>query len=882
VLDETGGTGPEAANGRRRPQYLSHAEILLCGTGTHKRRSRLSNIPAVKATLTDLAEVLTERCGARKPKVEIDPKNLSELGAAISEAARLADEVLIVYYVGHGIVDPQGTLHLAAAQSDPRPDAIEHTALSYATVRRYVRNSSAALKIVILDCCYSGIAVGSLSADDTGQWAAIDGAYVLTSAGDEAAIAPPGARHTAFSGELIKLLENGDPDGGPEITLDSMYAYLLRTLFAAGYPRPRRRVIGVADHFVLADNPARAKGALPQRRALRPPRRRIRVPIVVSTVLAGVAAAPVVTHGRDSWLPVGVRAEVLRTWWGVLLLAATAVLVALVIAGPAAHWITRVPVRSRWRPLRQLWVPLLAVMAFAVTALLGGLALTAGAGARVLLATCPTSPIVSVLAPTGSLRPARELAQAYERETAASNFGCPESRLLVYAATAPEIDAALAAGWGEAEHVHIGPAPDLWLADWSGEVRQATADATQAGRNLPIAATRTIASTPVVLAAPVAPGISDGTAWPVLIDDLRNRGWAVAMPDPSTSVGALSRIALYQPRNGEKADVVAKRAERFFDQSLDRGKFTLGSDAAALLCATDGLRDRTAYVVTEQDVARFNNDATCAQATGVTAVYAANTPVMDRQVVQFDWPQTSERRTRAAARFAAWLTGPTGKEALVNAGLRPSGASLNPQPGVQPDVYPKPAIVSVDLMNNVRAIYQQAHRYGRILVAIDASGSMGVATTGKSLWQVAVRDVNNAAGSVGSRNQLGVWAFQRTTIRKPGAGPALARIVPGGPAPLYAAVAGAVKDVGPSTADRVTAVILLTDGEDDNASALDAGQFRTAVENKGVRVFAIAMGATGCAAPVLKTISTATAGKCLEAEPGSVAEPLTTILEAVL
>jgi hypothetical protein len=49
-----------------------------------------------------------------------------------------------------------------------------------------------------------------------------------------------------------------------------------------------------------------------------------------------------------------------------------------------------------------------------------------------------------------------------------------------------------------------------------------------------------------------------------------------------------------------------------------------------------------------------------------------------------------------------------------------------------------------------------------------------------------------------------------------------------------------------------------------------------------VRVFAVAMGATGCAAPVLKTITTATAGKCLEAEPGTVIDPLATIFEALL
>ena len=899
MLDETGVTGPEAVNGRRRHRHLSRAEVLLCGTGTHKRGSQLKNIPSVKTTLTDLAGVLVDRCGARKPTVVADPRTLSDLGAAISAAARRADEVLIIYYVGHGMVDPDGRLRLAAAETDPRPDAIEHTSLSYDTVRHYVRDSPAALKIVILDCCYSGVAVGNLGPpDDIEQRVAIEGAYVLTSAGDEASIAPPGARHTAFSGELIKLLENGDPEGGPQITLASTYKYLFRVLGAAGYPRPRQRVHGMADQFALADNVAyHGSGAPPRVPSLPPPRRRIRVPIVVSTVLAGAVAAPVldsVRHESGTWLPAGVRGEILRTWWGVLLLVTTAALVALFIAGPTAHWITRVAVRSRWRPLRRLRVPLLGVMAFVLAALLGVLTLTAGASARVALATCPTSAMVNVLVPSGSLQPARELAQAYERETAADNFGCPVARLLVYSAPAADINTAMAAGWGDAEHVRIGPAPDVWLPDWSGEVRQATAAATAAGRNLPVSEARTIASTPVVLAAPAEAELADGTVLRSTIDLLRARGWKAAVPDLSTSVGALARIPPYRQTADDKkpAEHQARLSEleRYLDRSLDNGKFALGSDATALLCAEGGIRDRTAYVVTEQDLARFNDGSSCGQQAKLRAVYTADTPVLDRQAVRFGWPQTNERHTRAAARFAGWFTGPTGRQALVAAGLRPPGASLGPQWGVQPDVSPRPAVISVDLVREVQVKYKLAHRYGRVLVAIDASGSMGVATTGRSLWQVAVRDVAKAADGLGGRNELGVWVFQRTTVHEPvppaagprRVGPALRGIKPGGPAPLLAAVAGAVKEAGPSTGERVTAVIVLTDGEDDNASAINAGQFRAAVEGKGVRVFAVAMGTTGCAAPVLKTITAATAGECLEAEPGSVAEPLKTIFEAVL
>ncbi|HEU4348057.1 MAG TPA: caspase family protein [Actinoplanes sp.] len=923
---ETGVKDPEEpAGGRRRLRGLADAVVLLCGTGSHVRRSKLPDIPAVKATLADLSDVLVDRCGATRPRVMADPRTLSDLGDAISSAAHRADDVLILYYVGHGLVDADGNLFLAAAQTDPRPDRLGHTALPYQTVRHYVINSPARLKIVILDCCYSGIAVGNLGGDEgIENRAAIEGAYVLTSAArDEASIAPPKARHTAFSGKLIELLREGDPDGGPVITLDVMYHYLARVLPAAGYPRPRQKAIGGVSQFVLTDNPA-YDGVSGPRMPLPPPRRRVRVPIVLSAVLAGTVAVPFLASARygGTWLtpPPGVRGEILRDRWGLLLLATTAALAVFVVAGPMAHWITRVAVRSRWRPLRRLRVTLLGLIAFVLAVLLGSTALTTGAGARVWLATCPATARVAVLVPAGSHEPARELAQAFERDTAADNFGCPDARLLVYSATAAQIHTALVRGWGDEEHVRVGPRPDVWLPDWSGETRHARAAAAAAGRTLPIGEVLPVASTPIVLAvaapsvaAATEDGLVDGAVWPDLLDTMRRRDWDTVAPDPDTSLGGLARVALYHPPAGPSASARRTRTvERHFEQSLDRGKHVLGSDAAALLCSPGGLRDRTGYVVTEQAVARLNHGDPLGPAcprrppVPLRAVYAGHTPVLDREAVRFDWPSTSDERSRAAARFTAWLRSPTGQDALNGVGLRTvkpaTRAPLTPEWGVQPDLHPHEAVISVDLVEDVRVRYQQAHRAARVLIAIDASGSMGLAAPGGSLWQVAARGVQQAAGQLGEGDEFGVWSFQgagrggirklvpigprnaavRGQPRQVATAAALAGVRPQGPAPLFSTIVAGLAEVGPTTGDRVTAVVLLTDGENDNASTLDASQFRAAVTGKGVRVFSVAMGATGCAAPVLKTITTATAGKCLEADAGTVADQLTSIFEAVL
>ena len=112
--------------------------------------------------------------------------------------------------------------------------------------------------------------------------------------------------------------------------------------------------------------------------------------------------------------------------------------------------------------------------------------------------------------------------------------------------------------------------------------------------------------------------------------------------------------------------------------------------------------------------------------------------------------------------------------------------------------------------------------------------------------------------------------------------PAIGIVRPAGPAPPYRTVVGGLAKAGPTSDERVTALGLLTDGQNDNASAIGARQFRDAVARKGVRVFAVAMGATGCAAPVLKTVTTATGGTSLEADADSVAGQLDTIMKAVL
>lgn len=113
--------------------------------------------------------------------------------------------------------------------------------------------------VVVLDCCFSGRAVEVLG--DPSGLTGVHGGYVLTSAApDQFALAPEGARHTAFSGEMIRLLTDGDPDGPPTLTIRHAYKYLQRALPARGFPGPHQRASDSIQDLELAPNPAHVPG----------------------------------------------------------------------------------------------------------------------------------------------------------------------------------------------------------------------------------------------------------------------------------------------------------------------------------------------------------------------------------------------------------------------------------------------------------------------------------------------------------------------------------------------------------------------------------------------------------------------------------------------
>ncbi|SER47214.1 caspase, EACC1-associated type [Actinokineospora terrae] len=232
---------------------LAAARVVLIATADHDG-TRLPSLPPVERTFHDLRAALLDRCGVREDRLTavLDPADARTMASAVAREARLADEVLVVYFIGHGLLGPGDQLYLAARDTDElEPGLAEHQALSFASLRQALAVCRAPSVVVVLDCCFSGRV--SLTDHPVLPLDPAHGRYLIGSA-ERVAAAPVDAEHTAFSGAVIDVLTNGDPRGPRDLTLDDLYDAVFRKLREQGKPLPRRQAGDRSGGLVLTRN----------------------------------------------------------------------------------------------------------------------------------------------------------------------------------------------------------------------------------------------------------------------------------------------------------------------------------------------------------------------------------------------------------------------------------------------------------------------------------------------------------------------------------------------------------------------------------------------------------------------------------------------------
>jgi len=155
------------------------------------------------------------------------------------------DDVLLVYFSGHGKLDHSGRLHLC--MQDTESTDLLSTAVSSARIKEFAEASRARNVVIVLDCCYAGAFRGA----DLGDAVAGPGRYVLTSCrGTQLANDATVDNGTSFFTQhlvdgLVVAAPDQDEDG--YVTVSDLYAYMDRRLREAGKQIPQRRVDGDGD-----------------------------------------------------------------------------------------------------------------------------------------------------------------------------------------------------------------------------------------------------------------------------------------------------------------------------------------------------------------------------------------------------------------------------------------------------------------------------------------------------------------------------------------------------------------------------------------------------------------------------------------------------------
>jgi DivIVA domain-containing protein len=235
------------------------SRALLIGTADY---THLPKVPASLKNVLALQGALSRHAGIPEEhsRILLDAPDLPAVGRAVDAAAAEADDLLLVYYSGHGLIGPDDKLHLTLPQTS---DALlPWSGVPFEFLHHALRNAPASTRVLILDCCYSGRAAETLGTEEQAVLGQIrvGGTFTLTSSpANSVSYAPKGSTHTAFTGALLGLLESGSADAGELLTLHDLYLGLVRTAREHGLPLPQKLGTHTADTLSLARNRYRGR-----------------------------------------------------------------------------------------------------------------------------------------------------------------------------------------------------------------------------------------------------------------------------------------------------------------------------------------------------------------------------------------------------------------------------------------------------------------------------------------------------------------------------------------------------------------------------------------------------------------------------------------------
>ncbi len=182
-------------------------------------------------------------------------------------ANRAKEDLLLLYFSGHGVKDEEGRLYFATTDTDRK--FLRTTAVAATLINDVMHYCRSRRQVLILDCCYSGAFARGMTyrADEAvgaGEYFREGrGQFVLTASdalqyafeGDD--VSGEGVR-SVFTHTLVRGLETGeaDLDGDGAISCDELYDYLHGCVTdRMPQQKPRKWAFAVEGEIMIARNP---------------------------------------------------------------------------------------------------------------------------------------------------------------------------------------------------------------------------------------------------------------------------------------------------------------------------------------------------------------------------------------------------------------------------------------------------------------------------------------------------------------------------------------------------------------------------------------------------------------------------------------------------
>jgi len=247
---------------------------LLIGVSEYE--PGLTPLPAVTKDVEGMRRILEnpELGGFDEVKALFnpDPVEMSEEIQAAFSSSRKTQDLVLLFFSGHGVRDERGNLYLATriTRKTQRGELVKGTAVAARFVHDIMNDCRSKRQVVMLDCCYSGAFAEGLLAKDDGsvdvrnQLGGEGRAVLASSTSLQYSFEQKGEELSIYTHYLIEGIETGeaDRDNDGMVSVDELHEYAKEKVQeSVAVMKPEIYVVKEGYKILLAKAPIKAPSA---------------------------------------------------------------------------------------------------------------------------------------------------------------------------------------------------------------------------------------------------------------------------------------------------------------------------------------------------------------------------------------------------------------------------------------------------------------------------------------------------------------------------------------------------------------------------------------------------------------------------------------------